>query len=285
MIERQPELVLSGLKFAESPRWFDHQLWLSDLISHRVIAMTSDGNVRTVAEFDDNPSGLGFLSDGNVLVALMRSRKIIKVDPLTGSQTVHSDLSELPGDTLNDLVVDSRGIAYLDSNMRSRDEEPSANDFLLMVDEDGSASVAAEGVGRPNGMSISESGTSLVLAETLMHRLTEFDLNANGTIADRRLFANTGSAFPDGICRDADDGIWFGSPYTSEFLRVIRGGEVTDRIATPGRWAVACVLGGYDRRTLYLVTAVTTLEGVKRRGESEGAIESVQVEIPGCGNP
>jgi sugar lactone lactonase YvrE len=274
-----PERLAEGLIFPESPRWHDGCLWLSDLISRQVLTVSADGQTTVRAEFDDNPSGLGFLPGGDAVVALMRTRRVMRITD--GGTRVHADLSGVAGRRLNDMYTDIHGVCYLDNlQSSSKDDSDHRQDSLLRIDPGGHVSLAADGLTRPNGIAGTAGGRDLIVAETSARRLTRFRVRDDGSLTSRRVFADVSPAHPDGICLDAEGNVWLGSPYTSEFLRVREDGAVLDRIPVPGEWAVACALGGPDGCTLYLVTARTTREAVLTRGESAGFVSVVSVAVP-----
>jgi sugar lactone lactonase YvrE len=283
---QRPQQLMDGLAFGESPRWHQDRLWFSDLINRQVMTVTLNGHVEAMAQFgDDNPSGIGFLPDGTPIVALMRSRRVVRLD-LTGGWSEYSSLNGLPGRRVNDMVVDQSGRAYLDNTQHPASRAPEfAQDTLALIRPDGTAAIAASGLVAPNGIAITAEGDTLIVAETSAHRLRSFPVTDDGLLGPPSVFAETGDAHPDGICLDAEGCVWFGSPYTSEFLRVAPGGKVLARIPTPQRWAVACTLGGPDRRTLFLITAVTVHDELISAGQSAGFIELVEVDTPGVGLP
>jgi sugar lactone lactonase YvrE len=287
--------VLDDLVFPEGLRWHAGRLWLSDIHAHQVLTIDQAGGVEPAAQLTDAPSGLGFMPDGDLLVAMMRTRALLRIGA-SGGPAVHADLTAAPGDALNDMVVDADGRAYVgcrvDPNRFTPGGAPAA-ECLVVVDPDGRWEVAAEELVAPNGVAVSADGATLVIAETRAHRLTAFSVGEGGALTSRRVLADVGDAWPDGICLDAGGGVWLGAGLGCRFLRVVPGGEVTDVVEVPGRWALACVLGGEDRRTLYLATAVTTLDNLARlhgpeddaHSDSRGRIESVRVERPGAGIP
>ena len=136
----------------------------------------------------------------------------------------------------------------------------------------------------PNGAVVTPAGDRLIVAETMAQRLTSFHIAGDGSLDDRRLFADLGDESPDGICLDADGGIWFASIREHQVVRVEEGGRVTDRISTGERRAIACMLGGDDRRDLY-VCATRTLDPEKSVEMCSGAIEVCRVDVPGAGLP
>ncbi|MCH8195757.1 MAG: SMP-30/gluconolactonase/LRE family protein [Chloroflexi bacterium] len=276
-----PTPLLDGLVFPEGPRWRDGKLWFSDMHAHKVMTVDLQGRTEDVATVPQRPSGLGFLPDGRMLVVSMLDKRLLRLDP--GGLTTVADLAGLCDGDANDMVVDSQGRAYVGYLGFEMGEEFKLAS-IVMVEPDGSARVVADELSIPNGAVITPDGKTMIVAESRGNRLTAFDIETDGSLSGRRVFAEVGDAVPDGICLDAETGVWVGSPTTSEFFRVLEGGEITHRIPTPGRYAVACIHGGEDRRTLFLLTAETTGEDL-RRGISKGWIETVQVDVPGAGWP
>jgi sugar lactone lactonase YvrE len=290
-------ILLDGLVFPEGPRWHDGKLWLSDMHAHRIITVDLAGRAETVAELDDKPSGLGFLPDGRVLAVSMRKRLIVSL--ADGGYRTYADLESIPGESINDMVVDGVGRAYVSNRTMSRSagapkkNAEKAPDDLILVSPDGTMRVVAEGMWRPNGLAVTPDGRTLIVAESLDKRLTAFTIQADGSLTDRRTFAVLAS-LPDGICLDAEGGVWAGQPLISEFVRVVEGGEVTERHqVSTGRWAVACVLGGPHRRTLFMATADQTFENLDRlvsfdadlTSTSKGYVEVASVAVAGAGWP
>jgi sugar lactone lactonase YvrE len=255
-----PTLLLDGLAFPEGPRWRDGWLWFSDVSNKRVVRVAIDGRHEVVATFDDRPSGLGFLPDGTLLAVAMTQRRLLRVAGATIEP--YADLRDFGGDFANDMVVDGDGRAYV--GVRSAQlrpgfdvPEPSdAPDVVVVVDPSGDVSVAADHLVAPNGTVITPDGRTLVIAETYAHRLTAFDRADDGSLSERRVFAQLDGVYPDGICLDDEGAVWVGSPYSDEFVRVLDGGAITDRVALPG--GVACALGGRDGRTLFLLAVDPT---------------------------
>jgi sugar lactone lactonase YvrE len=281
--------VASGFVFPEAPRWHDAAVWLSDIHGHRVYRVTPDGATEAVVELDDRPSGLGFLPDGTLLVVSMLHRRLLAL--VGGRLRVHADLAGHCNGFLNDMVVDARGNAYVGARNLPAGE---GNDVVVVVRPDGQCDVGAERMRSPNGSAVLADGRTLVVAETSEGDLTAFDIDDAGGMHQRRLFAHVPGSHPDGICADAEGAIWVGSPMTQEFLRVAAGGVVTERVPTPGRWAVACVLGGDDRRTLYGLTGHNSVDNILRVGSdpalditsaASGWLEAVRVAVPGAGIP
>lgn len=279
---RRSRVLLSGLRFPEDPRWRDGRLWFSDMHDGRVIALGDAGQAETILTLDDEPSGLGWLPDGRLLVVSVRERKLLRREP-DGRLALHADLSSVLPFNANDMVVDASGRAYVgnfgfDLNAGERPKPTT----LALVHPDGRVAVAADDLSFPNGAVITPDGRTLILAETLAARLTAFDIAADGTLSKRRLWAQLDKAVPDGICLDAEGAIWVASPISQAFLRVREGGEIAERIGIETN-AYACMLGGADRRTLFLCTAEQ--HDPAKTGTRRGRIEAVEVDVPGVGLP
>jgi sugar lactone lactonase YvrE len=277
-----PIVVAEGLAFAEAPRWHNGMLWFSDFYTHKVSCIDPNGQQSTVIEVPGQPSGLGWMPDGRLLVVSMTDRRLLRQDP-DGLTTV-ADLSALASFHCNDMVVDRHGRAYIGNfGFDLVGRAPVKSTVLLMVTPDGQARVVADDLLFPNGCVITPGGKTLIIAETFGKRLTAFDILGDGSLSGRRVWADLGDVSPDGICLDEEGAIWVASPTTSEFIRVREYGEITDRIASENQ-AIACALGGADRRTLYMVTGRVS-KPEKSLAERNGRIMALQVEVPGAGLP
>jgi sugar lactone lactonase YvrE len=275
-------ILLDGLYFGEGPRWRDGHLYLSDFYAHEVLRVDLDGNRERVAHVPEQPSGLGWLPDGTMLIVSMKDRKLLK---LTDDGPVeHADLSPVAGYHCNDMVVSAEGRAYVGNfgyNHYTEPEEKAAN--LARVDPDGSVHCAATGLRFPNGSIITPDGKTLVVGETRGNCLTAWDIAANGALSNQRIWADLGENFPDGICLDAEGAIWVADPRLKETIRVREGGEITHRIPTGDYGSYACMLGGDDRKTLFICTAPGS--GPDAAEARNGRIEYCRVEVPGAGLP
>ena len=285
------ETLLDGLSFGEGPRWHQGRLWFSDFYRHEVVAVDLDGNRERIVEVPQQPSGLGWLPDGDLLVVSMLDRKLLRFDGSTLSE--HGDLGNFATGPCNDMVVDAEGRAYVGNFGfdRHRGEQP-RDAMLTLVDADGRVSVAADGLAFPNGTVITPDGSTLIVGETLANRLTAFDRDsATGRLSNRRVWADlsgdattTGPHYPDGICLDAEGAIWVTDPRGDAVLRVHEGGAISDWVPTgEGRFSFAAMLGGVDGRTLFVVT--NTGSGPDNVTRSDGRIEITTVEVPGAGRP
>ncbi len=275
--------LAGGLCFGEGPRWHDGALWCSDMHAHEVLKISADGDRTVVARVPNRPSGLGWLPDGRLLIVSMTDRRLLVLED--DGLHVHSDLSELAAAPCNDMVVDAAGRAYVGhfgfDLFAAKPERRSAE--LLLVEPDGVARVAASDLEFPNGTVITPDGHTLIVAESMGRRLTAFDVSEDGSLSARRIWADLDDAVPDGVCLDADDGIWVASPSERQAFRVIEGGSVTERINLPDP-AFACMLGGHDGRTLHILTAASS-EPEVCRADRTGRILTVRVNAPRAGFP
>ncbi|MEP6871294.1 MAG: SMP-30/gluconolactonase/LRE family protein [Anaerolineaceae bacterium] len=281
-----PTILLDGLKFPEGPRWHEGRLWFSDMHAHRVMTVEESGQTSIICEVPNRPSGLGFTPDGRLLVVSMTDRKLLCLNGNLGLKEV-SDISLLASGDANDMVVDDQARSYIGNfGFDYSNDEKFKPASLVMVRPDGVAQVVADELLFPNGSVITADGGRLIVAETYGRRLTAFDINKeDGTLSNRRIWAEVDPATPDGICLDDDGAIWVASPVTEEFIRVLEGGIITDRIKLPpGKGAYACTLGGADGRTLFLCTSEGSQED-RVAGRSRGWIETVRVDVPGAGRP
>jgi len=277
------QTVLGGLTFPEGPRWHEGRLWFSDFYTHRVIALSDEGWAETMVHVPQQPSGLGWRPDGTLLVVSMLDRALMRVE--RGELVREADLSGLAGGPCNDMVVDAVGRAYVGNFGFDRYKgEAERAAVLVRVDPDGSVHAAADGLMFPNGAVITPDGTQLIIGETLGHRLTLFDIGSDGGLSGRRVFAQFEDVWPDGICLDAEGAVWVADPRGHRVVRAVEGQGVVQTIRmAEGRHAFACMLGGADRKTLYICTS--TASGPGMAAKRDGAIEVVRVEVPGAGLP
>ena len=276
-------VVADGFHFLEGPRWRDGRLWVSDMHGDRVVAVTPDGIVEPIVDVPTQPSGLGWLPDGRLLVVSMTDRRLLRLEG--GRLVVHADLSGLATFHCNDMVVDADGRAYVGNFGYDYEAGETFTPAVLgLVHPDGRVEPAADDLAFPNGMVITPDGGTLIVAETFAHRLTAFTIAAGGQLAERRTWASLDErVFPDGICLDAAGAIWVASPLTKEAIRVREGGAVTDRVPAD-RHVIACMLGGVDRRTLF-VLAATAIPRASARAQRGAQILAAAVDAPGAGSP
>jgi sugar lactone lactonase YvrE len=270
MTERTTTVVLEDRGFLEAPHWRGDEVWTSDLHRHEVIAVSVDGATRVVATLDDQPSGLGFLPDGSAIVVSILQRRVVQV----GDGSLYADLADLTIGGANDMIVVD-GRAYVGSfgyDVFAR--APKAPGNIVVVDVDRSVRVATEGLAFPNGMAVTDEGTLLV-AETQASRIVEFDIADDGSLLDRRVWADLPGR-PDGMTVDAEGAAWVALSREGRFVRVLRGGECTDSVVTrPGWRAISCCLGGDDLRSLYGTTALVN------EPAATAALEVARVDVPG----
>jgi sugar lactone lactonase YvrE len=240
------------------------------------------GRCEEVVRVENDPSGLGFLPDGRLLVVSMRDRRLLRLDP-DGLHEV-ADLSRIATYHCNDMVTDARGRSYVGNfGFDFQTGEPPRTAVIALVAPDGRVRVAAEDLSFPNGTVITPDGRTLIVGESFGSRLTAFDVAEDGSLSNRRVWAQLEKAVPDGICLDAEGAIWAASPMTGEVLRVREGGEVTDQIRVATR-AIACMLGGASRTTLFVCTS-EGLEAEECCAKRSAKIEVVEVSVPGAGLP
>jgi sugar lactone lactonase YvrE len=247
-----------------------------------VVRVAPDGSSERVLHVPGRPSGLGWLPDGRMLVVSMEDRKLLRFDGRK-SET-HADLSPLAAHEINDLVVDGEGNAYVSQfGYAFHRGGQFQKTEILRVTPDGRAGIAAKELAFPNGMVITPDGRTLIVGESFGARLTAFARARDGSLDERRLFAKLEGAVPDGICLDAEGCVWIASPISKECLRVRDGGEIAQRVRTETQ-AIACMLGGADRRTLYVLTSdgISPEECARKRS---ARVEQVRVEVPGAGFP
>jgi len=270
-----PEPLANGFGFAEGPRWFEGLLWFSDMLGEAVHTSTLGGSLTTLPLPGHSPAGLGFRPDGSLLIASTEDRQVLRYD---GESVVTiADLTDLAPASLGDMVIDETGRAYIGSQARS-------GGLIIRLDPDDSATVVAEDLDFPNGMVITPDATTLIVAESIGRRLSAFTIGADGQLSDRRVFADGLDGPPDGIALDADGAVWASMTLAHQFERIVAGGAVTDRIDMGERVAIACALGGPERRTLFLLSS-TDAYPQRLVGTRLSRLDAVTVDTPGAGLP
>jgi sugar lactone lactonase YvrE len=280
--DSKPEILLDGLTFPEGPRWHDGKLWFSDFYSFRVLTVDLSGHSRTIVEVPQRPSGLGWTPAGDLLIVSMLDKRVLKL--AQGRLEIAAELKDFATGPCNDMVVDAAGRAYVGNFGYDRHAgEPLRATCIVRVDPDGSVTRVADDLLFPNGSVITPDGKTFVVGETQGHCLTAFDIAADGALANRRSFANLGNSFPDGICLDAEGAIWVADAGGNRVIRVREGGRIAQVISTGQQGAYACMLGGADRRTLFICTSSGS--GPAMAQKRDGRIEMVRVDVPGAGLP
>ena len=278
------QVLADGFVFLEGPRWHDGRLWFSDMWGHAIHTITEAGVCTRIAEVPNRPSGLSFLPDGSLVAVSMGDRQLLRVG-MDGRLSPYADLSGLATADINDVVTDSIGNIYVGNfgfDILSGEEAKLAN--LILVTPDGRAREVASAMNFPNGAVITPDQRTLICAETFASVLTAFDRAADGSLSNRRVWAHLGEEHPDGICLDAEGAIWVSCFTSGQFIRVQQGGTITHRIPTPGKRAVACNLGGADRKTLFALTYQGEISDIAS-GARNARIEACTVEVPGAGSP
>jgi sugar lactone lactonase YvrE len=244
--------LMTGLMFGESPRWRDGRFWVSDWVAHEVIAVDFEGKSEVVVREPSIPLCFDFLPDGRMVI--MSGRRILRLEP-DGSLAIHADLTNLGEFGWNEIVVDGRVNAYVNAAgfdlMAGADFVPGT---VAVVTADGSARQVADGIAFPNGMAVTPDNSTLIVAESYGKKLTAFDIEVNGDLSNRRVWADLGDGVPDGICLDAENAVWYADVPNKRCVRVREGGEVLQAIELD-RGCFACALGGPDGKTLCMMAA------------------------------
>jgi sugar lactone lactonase YvrE len=274
----KPQPLANGFCFGEGPRWFEGLLWFSDMLGEAVHTADMRGSLTTLPLPGHSPSGLGFRPDGSLLIASTEDRQVLRYDGET--VVTVADLADVAPANLGDMVVDDAGRAYVGCQAFS-------GGVIVRLDPDDSATVVAEGLDFPNGMVITEDRKTLIVAESTARRLSAFTIggpNDPAGLADRRIFADGLDGPPDGIALDAAGGVWTSMTLAHQFERITEGGAVTDRIDMGERVAIACALGGPERRTLFLLSS-TDAYPQRLVGTRLSRLDAVTVDTPGAGLP
>jgi sugar lactone lactonase YvrE len=292
--------LLEGGAFFEAPRWHAGRWWVSDFYRHAVYTVGTDGSEELVVEVEHQPSGLGWMPDGSLLVVSMKDQRVLRRDR-DGNVTIHADLGSFTDTSLNDMVVDAAGRAWIGcfgfDLMAFADPQLAP---LMRVDPDGTATLAAEELMFPNGSVITPDGSTLIVGETAGCRYTAFTIRADGSLSDRRVWAQLAptpelgplqemlaqlAVGPDGCTLDAEGHIWAADEVGARCIRIAPGGAIVDEIRTPeGLGCFACALGGDDGRTLLMCAAPDFLES-SRSHAREAVLLTTTVEIPHAGLP
>lgn len=299
MDARTVATLFEGGGFFEGPRWRDGSWWVSDFYRRTVSRIGVAGDEAVVVEVEGQPSGLGWLPDGSLVISSMKDRRVLRF--VDGELTTLADLTELAGGHLNDLVTDAQGRTYVGNfgfDLMGGGDPATAD--LVRVDPDGTATVVASELSFPNGSVITPDGTTLIVGETTGNRTTAFTIAADGSLTDRRVWAEFGPlpvadtfaeglgqivVAPDGCTLDAEGHLWIADALGNRAIRVAPGGAIVDEITVPGGLGVfACALGGEDGRTLLLCSAPDFFEHA-REPVREAVLFTTSVEVPHAGLP
>ncbi len=281
---RSVRTIVEGLSFAEGPRWHGGTLYMADMHGNRVLRIGERGGYEVVASLEGPVSGIGWLPDGRMLIVSMNDRLLMRQEP-DGRIVVHGDLNSVAHWHANDMAVAANGTAYV-GNFGFSLHPP--GDFrstsLARVAADGTVTAAADDLWFPNGIAITPDGRTLIVAESGAFRLTAFNVAGDGTLFNRRVWAQLeGGQSPDGICLDSEGAAWVALPTQKAFIRIREGGEVVETIAA-AQIALACVLGGPARRTLFMMSAGHT-DPADCRADLTGTVTATEVENAGAGFP
>ena len=273
-MDPKPQLLLAGLTFGESPRWHAGQLWVSDWGTRELLVVSQDGKreVMVTLPFTSfQPICMDWLPDGRLLI-VSSTEGCLLCRQQDGSLATYADLSQLSDKAWNEIVVDGRGNTYVNGEV------------LALITPDGSVRQVATGFAFPNGMAITPDNTTLILAESHGKRLTAFDIASDGSLSHRRVWADLVDGVPDGICLDAKGAVWYADVPNKRCARVREGGEVLQTIALD-RGCFACMLGGEDRKTLFLVTR--EWHGMEKAADDTqtGQVLSIETPTAGAGRP
>ena len=276
-------LLMTGIAFGESTRWHEDRLWFCDWGAQELIAVDLEGRSEVMARVPSFPFCIDWLRDGRLLIVSASERRLIRREP-DGSMVTHADLSQLSRHPWNDIVVDGRGNAYVGNIGFDFPGGEFAPGVLALVTPDGSARQVADGVAFPNGLVVTPDNSTLILAESYANRLTAFDIAADGSLSNRRLWAGLDRGVPDGICLDAENAVWYADVPNMRCVRVREGGEVLQTIELD-RGCFACMLGGADRKTLFIVAREWA--GPASMGDQgrTGQLLTARVSTPGAGWP
>ena len=275
-----PEVLMEGIVFGESPRWHDGRLWFADCGAHQVIALDPGGSHQVVATVASFPMCIDFLPDGRLLVVDSAQRRLLRRES-DGSLARHADLSPVSRKPWNDIVADDRGNAYVNSIGFDFPGGEFAPGLVALVTPDGSVSQVAGGLAFPNGMAITPDGGTLIVAESYANRLTAHDISPGGGLRNRRVWADTPGDHPDGICLDAEGAVWYADVGNQHCVRVREGGAVLATVDLD-RGAFACALSrGADPRLF----VVGQNYGGPEPGQPSGRVVAFPAPAPGAGRP
>jgi sugar lactone lactonase YvrE len=274
--------LLDGGRYFEGPRWHDGRLWFVDCMARTLLSVSLAGDRQEHAKFDDIPCGTGVLPDGRIIVLTMNKKQLHAY--AGGRLSLYTDLGGIASGTIDDMIVDGQGRAYVGDLGFNMPPPPDrgATGRIILVMPDGNARVVAEGLRFPNGIAVSAGHKRLVVAEMDGACLADYDIADDGGLRVRGRLGRVND--PDGICLDRDGAVWVASFTEDAFIRIARDGSELQRIAVPGRRALACALGGPDRKTLFCLSAATSYAEL-RQGKSSSRIDVVELETAGDGFP
>ena len=276
------QTLMTGLGLGESPRWHDGRFWCSDWVTQEVIAVDLAGKSEVITRVPSFPFCIDWLPDGRLLIVSGGDGRLLRREP-DGLLVTHADLSGLSRYPWNEIVVDGRGNSYLNCIGFEFPAGAFAPGIIALVTLDGSVQQVADDLAFPNGMAVTPDGSTLIAAESYGSKLTAFDITADGSLMNRRVWAELAGGAPDGICLDAEGAVWYADVPNKRCVRVREGGKVLQTIELD-RGCFACMLGGVDRRTLFMMAAVYD-PATMFSGERTGQILTAEAPAPGAGWP
>jgi sugar lactone lactonase YvrE len=280
----EPQILMSGIVLGESPRWHDDRLWFADWGRNEVIAIDLNGHSEVMARVPSFPISIDWLPDGRMLCVSGRDALLMHPGP-DGSLATFTDLSRIAPPPWNELVVDGRANVYVNNTGFDFPGAEFAPGSIVLITPDGSARRAAGDVAFPNGMVVTPDNRTLILAESYASRLTAFEIAPDGSLGDRRVWAELDGGAPDGICLDTDGAVWYADVPNKRCVRVREGGKVLQTVAID-RGCFACMLGGSDNSTLFIVAAQwSDLAGTMGSGAATGQVLTIPAPAPGVGWP
>ncbi|HMF90469.1 MAG TPA: SMP-30/gluconolactonase/LRE family protein [Candidatus Angelobacter sp.] len=276
--------LMTGLAFVESPRWRDGRLWFADWVALELIAVDLEGRSEVILRMPSFPFSIDWLRDGRLLVVSGRENLLLRRET-DGSLVTHADLNSLSDKGWNELVVDGRGKAYINGGgFDLMAGEKFAPGVIALVTPDSAARLVADGIAFPNGMAVASDNSTLIVAESYAKRLTAFDIAEDGSLSNRRVWADLKDGVPDGICMDVEGAVWYGDVPNKRCVRVREGGQVLETISLD-RGCFACMLGGADRKTLFMMAAEWRGTAGMADGRRTGQVLTVAAKVAGAGWP
>lgn len=293
------EVVVDGLHYLEGPRWHKGALWFVDFYTQGVYRVNDEGVAEKRVHIEQQPSGLGWLPDGRMLIVSMKDRKVMRLEA-NGELVVHADIWQHCAGHANDMVVAPNGDAYVGNfgfDLMGGADYKSAG--LVLIKPDGSSQLVAEGLAFANGMVISADQKTLIVNELFGNKISQFTINEDGTLGDKRDFASFGELgdepnlgvrignakiLPDGLALDAEGAVWIADTLNQRAVRIAEGGEILETIDTAPEGVFAVALGGAEGNTLFMCAAPDWDEAA-RKAETKGRMLAVRVEVGHAGTP
>ncbi len=269
-----PKVLLTGLGFPESPRWRQGRLWFCNWGKQEVVAIDQEGKTEVVARVPTTiPFCIDFLPDGRLLIVSGQEGILLRQEP-DGSLNHHADLKSISKHPWNEIVVDGCGNIYINGGPG----------IIAVLTPGGAPKQVADGIAFPNGMAIMPDNKTLIIAESHGKKLTAFDIAAEGTLSNRRVWADLGDGVPDGICIDAEGAVWYADVPNKRCVRVREGGEVLQTVGVD-RGCFACMLGGLDKKTLFIMAAEWHGFAKMMEGMGTGRVLTIEISVSRAGWP